>query len=1196
MPSAKYHLCVLGPFRLLRNGQSVDLSALQRRQQSLLRLLAVSPQHVLRREQVIDTFWPELSPEAGGSNLRYTLHKLRRSMVDWPPLVVVSQGQVCLNPASIWKVDIEELENLLAGTPSDTDLDRAAELFRGEPLAEERYEDWARPAQEHAARLWRRLCCLMVTRHERNTNLDQAIAWQERLVDTEPLDEEAFVTLVGLLVRAGRRAEALRRYRAFSHSLEEELGTGPAEETQQQVNGLLGPAHQAPFTEESHLPVEQPDHDTRAQPATTVPDWDVQLTYPLPDASRVIGRDEELAQLKTWIQPAGSQSSLRLIGIEAEAGLGKTWLLGALARRAREEGWMVLAGAFYDREGVLPLGALRDALLDLLRLGPDRLPDLPSDILQDLLPIMPSLRGCWEFSSEQQLSGDPALQRLHLFSAVERLLNWIAERRPLVLILDDVHWTDEQNLQMLHFLVRSPSTELSRLRVALAYRVEESPAALADLMMALEANGTALRLPLKPLSLQDLEELIGHRLGGRIERRFVQHLHARTLGNPFFALQISRLLQQRGDLQRSGDLWLLSSDGAIDLPEAVRRTILRRLSHLPEEVQKALALGSVVGDRFSYAVLEQMWSGTHEDLLRAMDVALAAYLVQEAGEEYVFRHPLLREAIYDSLSHQRRRSLHHLAGRALESTTSHRTPRDIARLAYHFATSQQRPQKSLEYSMLAAEQAEAAAAHPDAVHHYRNALASARVLGDREAEATALERLGIVERSIGEPDDALSSLEAAADLQRELGNMPAEVRVTHEVAIVQHFRGRWEDGLPRVLSLQERFQSWPERPRFPLSECILSNSLARLYLPSRCPPSLARKALDAAGDAVELCERFDDAAVASRAWLLYGWALECCGRDREALQALDKSERKALQSGRLLEAVAAAHMTGLTLINLRELRRAADALVRGFGLAVRRGGVDQLANGVAEATLESLTLLGRWEDVLELSSDGLRLAEAFGQPRLPAVLLPWRAAVRVYRGEYQEGIADLEEGVRRLPACSPETQADYRMLEYKVRSAMAVAQDNVSELNRLLKEWGESFPEDPSYWLAKTLYLLDVKKLDEAEEAAVRAMAKHPGRWTRLRLPDALCAKGGLEHAMGRISEARHSLDKALAEARGTGYRLAEARILIAQARILIDRREHTRARHALDEAEPILRELRANPFLTELAQLRDQWQSKGAG
>ena len=149
---------MLGPFTLSRNGHLLATGAWRPRLLALLRLLAAAPGLRRPREEVIDRFWPDSSPEAGSANLRDLLRLLRKALPDDAPLVLLDGQWVVLNPVHAWDVDLVRFEALAEAAGDErVTLAAALALVQGEPLPEERYADWATPIRERVERQWRSL-------------------------------------------------------------------------------------------------------------------------------------------------------------------------------------------------------------------------------------------------------------------------------------------------------------------------------------------------------------------------------------------------------------------------------------------------------------------------------------------------------------------------------------------------------------------------------------------------------------------------------------------------------------------------------------------------------------------------------------------------------------------------------------------------------------------------------------------------------------------------------------------------------------------------------------------------------------------------------------------------------------------------------------------------------------------------------
>jgi DNA-binding SARP family transcriptional activator len=235
---------LLGGFRTIVDGVEVASDAWsQRRARDLVKLLALAPRRRMHREQVIDALWPELPVSAGGANLRKAVHFARRAL-GWEDAITIIEGMVELAPDATVTVDSEtfEREALSAQRSGDTGrFAKAAELYSGELLPEDRYEPWAEEARAEL--------------HRRYVQALRAGGQWERLVEVEPLDEAAHRALIRQHLVAGDRASALGCYERLSRILEVELGIVPDAESEALYREALAHADGAPPTTEQRASV-----------------------------------------------------------------------------------------------------------------------------------------------------------------------------------------------------------------------------------------------------------------------------------------------------------------------------------------------------------------------------------------------------------------------------------------------------------------------------------------------------------------------------------------------------------------------------------------------------------------------------------------------------------------------------------------------------------------------------------------------------------------------------------------------------------------------------------------------------------------------------------------------------------------------------------------------------------------------------
>jgi serine/threonine-protein kinase len=519
---SSFRVLVLGPFTLERDSVAIDTSKWQRRVGSLFKLLATAPDRRRLRDEVIDVLWPDSAPEAGAGNLRIVAHRLRLALGGGEPLPVLSEhGWITLNPAYSWEVDLHQFEEMarLAGADVAA-LQKTVALYRGEPLLEERYEDWAGPIRERAQRGWRDLQLRLATIHQTHGSHEDAIRSFERVLEADPLDEEALRGLLTALYSAGRRTDALRRYQQFEQRLAEELGVPPSAETMTVVQQL-----HTQFADDSAI---QQAESTRVRPLPIGG-----FLGALPDGP-LLAREEELERILFAVDAVETGTG-RLVLLSGEAGIGKTRLAQEVTILLRDRGFVVATGRCYEREQTAALHPFLEAVALAFEAAP---PSVRAQVakrwpaLGQLLP---------------ELAHDQEEQR-HLFRTVAGFLEAIAEERPLGLLLDDLHRADEASVDLVVHLARH--TRGHRIFLLGTYRDgdidRERP--LGRAVRELAREGLVERVTLRRLSPEGTAALVNAAMGEtdtvrRSSEEFMEFVHRRTKGNPFY---IEKMLQALG--------------------------------------------------------------------------------------------------------------------------------------------------------------------------------------------------------------------------------------------------------------------------------------------------------------------------------------------------------------------------------------------------------------------------------------------------------------------------------------------------------------------------------------------------------------------------------------------------------------------------------------------------------------------------
>jgi class 3 adenylate cyclase len=436
------------------------------------------------------------------------------------------------------------------------------------------------------------------------------------------------------------------------------------------------------------------------------------------------GRRLELDSLeRAWRR---AQDGVRRVALVAgEPGIGKTRLVGELARLAYAQDGAVLYGRC-EPDAVVPyqpfVEALRPYVAEYsLAVLHERLHGLE----QDLARLFPALLGR---TSERPLPlvSDPEAERYRLFEAISSLLTGIAAAAPALLVLDDLHWADQPTLLLLRHVVRSASD--AALLVVVCYRDVELPDndVIADHLADLRREPFTDQVALEGISEADAGTLLANLAGHEVAPALVRALHREAGGNPFFLAELLRSLIETDVALVPGPNDAREVDlGALGLPQRVRDVVARRVRRLPEPVNDVLKLASVVGSEFGAPLLARAGEWPVGDVLESLDQAKHAGLVDEpTGRRgsYCFSHALIRQALYRELGTAQKAQLHARVGTAMEQQAG--AARAPAMLAEHFTRGAAlgTGPKALEYATAAGHDAAAHLAFEDAATYFEQAL------------------------------------------------------------------------------------------------------------------------------------------------------------------------------------------------------------------------------------------------------------------------------------------------------------------------------------------------------------------------------------------------------------------------------------------------------------------------------------------
>ena len=644
----------------------------------------------------------------------------------------------------------EGRSDLAAGRPKPaaSALEGALSLWRGPPLADLAYEPFA---QREVARLDDLRLEALETLIEAKLALGahvELVGQLQTLIGEHPFRERLRAQLMLALYRCDRQADALQAYQDARLALVEELGIEPSERLRDLERAILAQDPKLHLTASEEAP-------TAGQAA---------------DAQRgtFVGRERELSELAGGLDDAFAGRG-RLFLLAGEPGIGKSRLAEELIADARARGAHVLVGRCWEAGGAPAYWPWVQALRAYVRdAEPEPLRAQLGDRAADLAQLLPELRALLP-DIEEPPAPESEGARFRLFDLTSSFLMRVAQTRPLVIVLDDLHAADEPSLLLLQFVARELGE--SRLLIVGAYRDVDPTLAdpLRTILMELAREPVTRTLELAGLGEPDIVRFLELAVPGASTADLAPTVHAETEGNPLFVGEILRLLAAEHRLDEP-------PTAPLAIPQSVREVIGRRLRHLSYQCNELLVLASVLGREFDLDALARISGLERDAMLEFLDEAIDARVVSEvpgAIGRTRFAHALIRDAAYHGPARSRRVQLHRQVGEGLEALYASDLDPHLAELAHHFfeAAAGGNGQKAVVYARRAGSRAVDLLAYEEAVRLYGMAL---EALGPDSA-ATARSRCELLlaladsKARAGDSGEARASFLSAAELARSAG-------------------------------------------------------------------------------------------------------------------------------------------------------------------------------------------------------------------------------------------------------------------------------------------------------------------------------------------------------------------------------------------------------------------------------------------
>jgi DNA-binding SARP family transcriptional activator/predicted ATPase len=1003
--SSHVELRLAGHFGVIRDGTELgDTELGSRKSRMLFKLLAVERPGLVPVDRIIEVLWAGQPPADAEQNVATLVSRLRGVL--GPGVILGGRSGYRLADSPDVGVDLdaaarycEQAERKLAASPAIAlaAAEQAIGLLTGDvALADEPYASWADPARDELRGLLRRARLAAAEAGLAVGDTRTAARYAEAAMAADPLDETAHRWYMSAYAAAGEPAKALMAYAALRERLASELGADPAPATQE--------LHLAILREQD---VERPDR----QPA---PNRAVRRR------PAMVGRDAETAALrKAWNRAVAADAGV--VVIVGEAGIGKTALAEDLAAEAAEDGATVLRTRCYEAESSLFLQPVVEALAPVVtRLTASTLRQLLGEhapAVAALLPEVAALLGPYP-----SWRGSPEMERRRSFEAMTAFLVGLAERAPVLLVVDDLQYAGQSTAEFIHYLGRHVPG--SRLLVVVTVRAEhdqELGAALASVASRVEVG------PLSPAAVEQLAREAGQ---GALAGPILQ----RTRGHTLFVVEVLRAL----------------AGGDLGIPESLRSAVRARVRRTGATTETLLRAASVLGAAIDPLTLGELLQLTPATAVERCEQALQARLLTVSGRDYEFANDLIREVLYATTPEPTRLAYHRRAADLLTSQ-----PEALAR---HAAAAQDWPRAARAW-LLAADDAMRRYAASDAITLSTQAIDAADRGGDAEAHARALIVRGRAREAVGAHVTALTDLTLGAADARAAGDRRLEMLALRELGgdvpasrglPITYYVSNLERGLRIAESLGDRAAEADLLGRLAI---IAAN---RLRLQAALDYGLrAVKAARASRDEHALAAGLDGLKIA---YLSLG--------DVNGLAAV-LAELGALlrRLGDLFRLQWAEFESAFLFIAAAEWDKAAAAIETALE-ANRRGGYPHCAVWYTAHLGWLARIRGRDDEAMAFGRRSLSLAEELGHTWWKSAACAMFGTTLLQNGDRAAAIAMYEDGL----AVAGQAGVEGYLLRCAAPLAAATGSPTVlADANRLLEQ--ASIPTDGAWLLGEEAYL-----------------------------------------------------------------------------------------------------------------------------
>ena len=704
---------------------------------SLIALLIMHPRPI-ERAGLASLLWPDREESKARTTLRSRLHVLLSALPASSQWITCDTKTLAWNHAAPCRIDVLEFERAIA---ENRQAD-AVELYSGDLLGTA-FDEAILADRERLRTMYLNALGSLAAKMRGERDFGAAIQYAERLLAADEWREDAVRAVISARYQDGDRSGALLAYDRFARALRQELQVDPMEETTALRDAILSGASIA-----QDVPMALRERDANAP---------------------FVGRSAELHALRSaWSRTTHRHGSI--VFLCGEAGIGKSRLAQEACAVVEAQGGRVLLGRTSS-----PEASAFEAVVEALREG---LPHLSRSDLEDvwwatLAPVMPEIASLYpDFAEPAKLDSEPA--QLRLREAFARLMVAMAARRPVAIVLEDLHWADQETIELLETLARRAAG--SAIFIMITMRSEEVSARhpLEAMRRRLQQERRGQTVALGRLGEEEIHHLAGQLLTTELATpEACRQISSMASGHPLFAVQLLRYYLDAGTIP-----------GQIDSLSTIGEAVVQRVQRLPEDAREIAEVAATIEGVFTVEELARVSGWEEARIFDAVGALLDTKIICERGGErfsYGFTHAMIEAAVRENVSSGGQRVRHRRIAHVLEETRSSEAA-SAGLIALHWEAAGEAGRAALA-RLQAAQVAFERFARRDAIAQARQAI----TLGlDDLQHFNALSLIARALQGLGELSAGLQEVASMEQLAERLGDEQQFEALVQRLRFSQH--------------------------------------------------------------------------------------------------------------------------------------------------------------------------------------------------------------------------------------------------------------------------------------------------------------------------------------------------------------------------------------------------------------------------